>query len=68
MTGKWLNDAQAAEYIGMSVAYLKKCRVSGQTGNSTPGPVFYRMGRRAVRYSRDDLDQWIAKRRTSQVG
>ena len=44
----------------MSVAYLRKCRVSGCVGNSTPGPVYHRMSRRAVRYLRTDLDAWIA--------
>lgn len=61
-----LTEAEAADYIGMSCAYLKKARVSGTIGNRTPGPSFHRMGRRVVRYSRADLDAWLASRRVAQ--
>jgi predicted DNA-binding transcriptional regulator AlpA len=63
---QWLAEGEAAEYIGMSVAYLKKARVSGTIGNRTPGPAFHRMGRRAVRYSRADLDAWLASHRVAE--
>lgn len=61
-----LTEAQAAEYIGMSIHYLKKARVSGNVGNRTPGPAFYRMGRCAVRYAKADLDAWIASHRVER--
>ena len=48
------------------VAYLKKARVSGTIGNRTPGPAFYRLGRRAVRYKPADLDAWLATHRVAQ--
>ena len=56
---KRLNVRGAAEYTGLSKAYLDKARVSGN------GPPYYMIGRRVV-YAFDDLDAWIAQhRRTS---
>lgn len=63
--GRWLSDAEAAEYIGMSVAYLRKSRVSGNVGNRTPGPAYHRMGR-VVRYLRSDLDLWVSTHRVEK--
>ena len=48
-----LDVTAAAEYCGISVAYLAKLRVTGN------GPVFIRLGRRVV-YDSDDLDAWLA--------
>jgi hypothetical protein len=55
-------EKQAAEYIGMSVAFLRCGRLQGNIGNRTPSPPFYRKGTR-VQYSRADLDAWLAARR-----
>lgn len=54
-----LNEYAAAEYIGMSVAYLRADRQHGAIGGRTPGPTFLRMGGRTIRYRRDDLDAWL---------
>ena len=59
---QWLTDQEAAAYIGMSLSYLRNGRVTGATGNRTPGPPFYRIGRR-VRYQQADLDTWLATHR-----
>jgi hypothetical protein len=48
--------AAAAEYCGVSIAYLNKLRVTGQ------GSVFVRLGRRVV-YDTRDLDDWLASGR-----
>jgi hypothetical protein len=55
--------AAAAEYCGVSTAYLNKLRVTGE------GPVFIRLGRRIV-YDSGDLDDWLAagrRRSTSDI-
>lgn len=57
-----LNEKQAAEYIGMSVAFLRCGRSRGVTGNRTPTPPHLKTGRR-VQYTRADLDAWLAERR-----
>lgn len=57
-----LNEWQAAEYIGMSVAFLRSGRCRGVIGNRTPTPPHFKTGRR-VQYARTDLDEWLAARR-----
>jgi len=49
---------EAAEYLGMSEAYLRHDRCCGATGNRTPGPNFIKKGRRII-YLREDLDAWL---------
>lgn len=54
----------AAEYIGMSVAFLNRHRISGD------GPAYLKLGGR-IWYPETDLDTWLASRRrtsTSQPG
>lgn len=51
-------EKEAALYIGMSVAFLRKDRSEGKIGNRTPGPRFLKIGR-SVRYLKDDLDLWL---------
>lgn len=53
-----LDECAAAEYIGMSVSYLRMDRLRGTVGGRTPGPDYYRLGR-AIRYRRRDLDAWL---------
>jgi predicted DNA-binding transcriptional regulator AlpA len=60
-----LRVAQAAQYCGISASYLTKLRLRGD------GPAFVRLGRRAVGYRSEDLDQWLASRlvrSTSEYG
>jgi phage terminase Nu1 subunit (DNA packaging protein) len=49
-----VNERRAAEILGLQMRTLQKWRVSGQ------GVCFVKIGR-AVRYSLDDLDAFIAK-------
>ena len=56
-----LTENAAAEYIGMSVAYLRISRMRGAT-KCTSAPPFVRMGK-AIRYLPRDLDNWLESRR-----
>ena len=49
---KFLNQKQVAEILGKSTAWLERMRWKGD------GPPFRKFGRH-VRYSLDDLMQWI---------
>jgi excisionase family DNA binding protein len=60
-----LRTADAARYLNFSESTLEKLRVYGG------GPTFIRLGARAVRYRRADLDAWLAagaRRSTSDLG
>ena len=52
-----LSDAEAAKMIGVSASWMRKMRMRGGCG-----PRVIRMGR-MIRYSREDLDQWIKMHR-----
>ena len=52
----FLDTQQAARFLGLSAKTLARYRVTGE------GPVFHRFGNR-IRYLRDDLKDWAAKRR-----
>jgi excisionase family DNA binding protein len=56
MRTRMLTTGDAAAYLGLSVSYLNKMRISGG------GPVFLKLSR-AVRYRQEDLDAWTASRR-----
>jgi len=53
-----LSEIETAEYIGMSRSFLRQSRMEGNRDNRTPAPPFIKIGR-AVRYLRDDLDNWL---------
>ena len=59
----YLTAPEAAEYLGLSESYLAKLRM-GTSPN--PGPRVVRVGPRAIRYRRQDLDAWMNER-TSPV-
>ena len=48
-----MNTLAAAEYIGVSVATLKRWRGQGE------GPAYIRLGERIIKYRQTDLDRWI---------
>ena len=56
------DEHPAAVYIGMSAAFLRSGRCHGVVGNRTPPPAHLKLGR-AVKYTRADLDAWLAARR-----
>lgn len=53
------NEKEAAHYISMSVSFLRQSRMSGDLRSRTPAPPFIKVGKRSVRYLRDDLDAWL---------
>jgi predicted DNA-binding transcriptional regulator AlpA len=55
----FFNTRQAAVYIGISQSWLRQRRMTGTLGGQRPAPPFVRLGR-SVRYSKLDLDQWLA--------
>ena len=55
-----VTTAEAAEYLGLSESYLNKARHFGT------GPAYVRFGR-AIRYSRDALDDWAEQRTTTST-
>lgn len=62
---KLLSTSQAAEYLGVSKAFLERDRWAGAR---IP---FIKVGSRAVRYRQNDLDQYIDQQvrlSTSQYG
>lgn len=54
--GRILRTPEAAQYIGLSASTLEKLRLTGG------GPEFIRLGVRAVGYSVEALDCWLAAR------
>lgn len=58
-----LNEQQAAAFLGMSRAALRKWRVQGTLPPERKlAPPYYKVGR-AVRYSMDDLRVWLEQHR-----
>ena len=55
--GRRLRTPAAAEYIGIAASTLEKMRVSGT------GPEFERVGKKAIVYSVDALETYLAQRR-----
>lgn len=53
-----LTEKEAANYIGMSVSFLRRDRMEGVIGNRTPGPKWLKIGR-SVRYLKEELDRWL---------
>ena len=54
-----LKEEEAAHYIGMSRSYLRQSRMTGALQNRTPPPKHIKIGKRTVRYLKDDLDSWL---------
>ncbi|QXE92449.1 helix-turn-helix domain-containing protein [Geomonas subterranea] len=52
-------EAEAADYIAMSRSFLRQSRMNGDLKGRVPGPRYIRIGRRAIRYLREDLDAWL---------
>ncbi len=57
-----LADPEAAQYIGMSISFLRQSRMDGARLNRTQGPIYLKIGR-SVRYIKDDLDAWLDEHR-----
>ena len=57
---EWLNTAGAARYLGMKAKTLAEWRERGE------GPAAHRVGRRAIRYSRRELDAYARMARAAK--
>jgi len=66
LTNRGLAPKQAAHYLGISEQTLRKQRCQGQPGRRMPLVPFIRAGRRIV-YLRDELDAWLAARRSESA-
>lgn len=55
-----LTEKEAAEYLGMSVNFLRRTRMKARTRLKAQGPDFFKVpGGRAVRYRLEDLQRWL---------
>jgi excisionase family DNA binding protein len=61
----YLTAGEAADYTGLSKSYLAKLRMCT---NKRSGPPFVKIGLRAVRYRRADLDVWIEANLVNAAG
>jgi predicted DNA-binding transcriptional regulator AlpA len=52
-------EEEAAAYIAMSRSFLRQSRMNGDLEGRVPGPRFIKVGSRAIRYLREDLDMWL---------
>jgi predicted DNA-binding transcriptional regulator AlpA len=52
-------EAETAEYIGMSRSFLRQARMTGPLPGRTSAPPFRRIGPRAIRYFKEDLDAFL---------
>ena len=59
---KIIGEHEAAKLINMSVYFLRQARCDGAVGNHTPGPPYYRVGRR-ISYNVEDLNAWLSEHR-----
>ena len=50
---KYISDKEAAELIGVSVATLKRWRANDE------GPAYYKPSHGIVRYSVEDIREWM---------
>lgn len=57
-----LTEEQAAAYLSLSRAFLRKSRMKRMRAKSNDGPPWVRCGG-AVRYAITDLDEWIERNR-----
>ncbi len=59
-----MSAEEAANYTGLSASYLAKLRMGVEP---QVGPRFLRIGRRAIRYRRVDLDGWMNSMASGEV-
>lgn len=52
-------EEEASVYIGMSRSFLRQSRMTGQLEGKIPAPPFLKVGKRAIRYLKEDLDIWL---------
>jgi hypothetical protein len=60
-----LTEEETAKYICMSRSFLRQDRMNGYRKGRTRGPAYVKLGR-AVRYRKQDLDNWILANRVTR--
>ncbi len=61
-------EEEAAYYIRMSMSFLRKTRLTGKHRSHVKGPRYIRIGK-AIRYLKEDLDDFLSERRAAaEVG
>ena len=61
MEKQTFNEKEAACYLGVSISFLQKDRSNGYLVGRTIGPPWIKIGRRVL-YTKQDLEQYLAKR------
>jgi excisionase family DNA binding protein len=51
-----MTEAQVARLLAVSVSTIKRLRATGE------GPPSIRVGKRAIRYRREDVEAWLRRR------
>lgn len=67
MSNYVMTEKEAAQYIGMSISYLRQDHCYGAIGGRAPGPKFLKYGR-AVRYRIEHLNEWLEEHTFSSPG
>ena len=60
-----LTEREAASYLNVSSAFLRKSRSDGPRAGHAPAPPHIKVGR-MVRYALTDLDHWIEIHRVGE--
>jgi hypothetical protein len=55
-------EKEASDYLGLSLAFLRKDRVNGVRDGYLLGPNYIKFGKN-VRYLKEDIEAWIEKNR-----
>jgi excisionase family DNA binding protein len=51
-----MTEAELAQLLHVSLSTVKRLRVSGE------GPPYVKIGKRAIRYRRGDVEAWLKRR------
>lgn len=62
MTERLMTSAEVGDLLALTSGALAQLRYMGT------GPKFVKLGGRAVRYRREDLDEWIARHTRERTG
>jgi|TARA_R110000751_G_scaffold10300_3_gene37830 hypothetical protein len=56
-----LNNADAADFLGVTPTMLRIARYRGELFKGVPAPKFLKLGA-AVRYPRENLENWLSEK------
>jgi len=57
----------AAQYLGISPAWLKKLRLKAPDDPGVKGPRYIKIGKNTVLYRTEDLDAWLEAHAHAQI-